>query len=191
MATKDSNPSLPDAFQRGQRLKAADLEMMRSAIAFALDGMIGAGPGLTIAKRGAKWIISAARDKALAEAYCFKTMPVIGSAKVTFIPGTVEGIIPKIGASWAAGVFINDTTPPELTVATGYNYLDCKMDGAGVFTEVMILNASSVPANTSTQRRTPISTVTVSGTTVTVTAQAIRTSVSHVYFGGASTWGQV
>jgi len=63
MATKESNPVLPLPFQRGQALKAADLEMLRTSIAFALDGMIGAGPGLLIGKRGSKWIISAERPR--------------------------------------------------------------------------------------------------------------------------------
>jgi hypothetical protein len=118
--------------------------------------------------------------------YCFKTVPVSGAAKVTFIPGSVEGLIPTIG-----GTLINDPTPPELTVSTGYNYLDCTMNAStGAITAAAIANASSVPSNTSTHRYTPISSVLVSGTVVTVTGQFIRTSVSHRLCFGTSTWGQ-
>lgn len=117
-----------------------------------------------------------------------KWIPVIvsGAAKITVAnPGDVENIIPTIG-----GTSILTTPAPELTVVSGDVYFECTMDAAGTFTAVEIKSAASMPANTTTLRYRRLYTVTVSGTTVTITSQPVTTSVSHKLCGGLSTWGQ-
>jgi hypothetical protein len=119
----------------------------------------------------------------------FQILPVEGSAKVTIYPGDVDdgfvgGIVPKIG-----GVFITAASPPELTVVSGSVYVRGTKDIAGAFTDCVILNAASLPANTSAYAYRQLGTVTVSGTVVTVTAQSVQNSLSHRLCAGTSTWG--
>lgn len=185
MATKESNPVLPLPFQRGQALKAADLEMLRTSIAFALDGMIGAGPGLLIAKRGSKWIISAERT-GNSVSHPFKLInasTTAPAAKVSVIYGTVNNFVPTIG-----GVSLFTDPAPTLTVVTGTVYLDATVDGAGTVTAVVIANAATTPADTTTRKYKTIGSVTVASNAVTAIAQNVITSLTLYLCNGTAIW---
>lgn len=120
----------------------------------------------------------------------FTITAVDGSAEVTIYPGDVSdgftgGIVPKIGAT-----FLNAAPAPELTVITGSVYLHATIDDDGEFTNLLVENAATLPADTSTERYRQIGTISVSGSVVTVTMQSVRDSQAHALCNGASNWGQ-
>jgi hypothetical protein len=118
----------------------------------------------------------------------FQLFAVAGAAKIIAANGSVVGggvnAIPTIG-----GTSIATTPAPELTVVTGTVYLHATVDAAGAITALVIENAASTPADTTTEKYRTITSVTVTGTTVTLVApQDVQTSLNLFLCGSAAIW---
>ncbi len=108
-----------------------------------------------------------------------------GVAKIYFRPGMVSNFIPTIG-----GVSLVAVTPPTLTVTgtSGIVYLDATVDFTGAITALIIANASSIPADTSTQKRKLIGTWTSSGGAFTSVNTVLNTNQTFYLCGGTPIW---
>lgn len=96
-----------------------------------------------------------------------------GSPAVSVWPGTVNGVMPKISAT-----YLDATTRPKLAIAsTGFIYVKVTRSSGQVFpTTAVIEFASSVPADTSTTGHFTIATVTKTGNSLTI-SQVISSSL--------------
>lgn len=120
--------------------------------------------------------------------HSFQLFAVSGAAKVTVANGSVVGggvnAIPTIG-----GTSIATTPAPELTVVTGTVYLHATVDSAGVITALVIENAATTPTDTATEKYRTITSVTVSGTAVTIVSpQDVQTSLNLFICSGTANW---
>lgn len=107
------------------------------------------------------------------------------AAKVSVVYGTVNNFVPTIG-----GVSIFTTPAPTLTVVTGTVYLDATVDGAGAVTAVIIANAATTPADTTTHKYKTLGSVTVTSNAVTAIAQSVITSLNLYLCNGTAIWEQ-
>jgi hypothetical protein len=105
------------------------------------------------------------------------------AAKVSVIYGTVNNFVPTIG-----GTSIFTDPAPTLTVVTGTVYLDATVDGAGAITAVVIANAATTPADTTTRKYKTIGSVTVASNAVTAIAQNVITSLTLYLCNGTAIW---
>jgi hypothetical protein len=101
------------------------------------------------------------------------TEPDVAKVRVTY--GTVNNIVPEIGASP-----LNADPAPVLSVATGHVYLDCTIgEEDGLATAVAVANAADVPEDTSTHAYISIGYVTVVDGAVTLINQGVQHSLWH------------
>lgn len=107
------------------------------------------------------------------------------AAKVTVYYGEVNNFVPTIG-----GISIFSTTPPALTVISGTVYLDATVDAAGTVTALVISNAASTPADTTTNKYRTLASVTVASNAVTAIGQSVTSSLMLYVCGGTAIWEQ-
>lgn len=105
--------------------------------------------------------------------------------KITVSPGMVGNFIPTIG-----GTSIAAATPPELTVtgSSGVVYLKAVVDAAGAISSLIIDSASSIPADTTTDKHKLIGTWTASGGAFTSVVSILNANQTLYICGGTAIW---
>ena len=108
-----------------------------------------------------------------------------GSAKIRVAPGMVNNFVPTIG-----GTSIAAAEPPALTVtgSSGQVYLKATVDAAGAITALVIENASSVPADTATDKHKLVGTWTASGGVFTSVTSILGANQTLYLCNGTAIW---
>jgi hypothetical protein len=108
-----------------------------------------------------------------------------GTLKVGIRPGMVNNFVPTIGGTSLVAV-----PTPSLTVtgSTGIIYLDATVDAAGAITALIIANATSIPADTATQKRKLIGTWTASGGAFTSVVSILDANQTLYLCNGTAIW---
>lgn len=103
----------------------------------------------------------------------FKISPVTGEAKVTVYPGTVNGVMAKIGSDT-----LDAATTPELTVVSGPLYLEIKYAGE-ITLSAEVKNAAALPTRLSIGvKYVQIGTISVTSGAAGVTAQIVTDNLT-------------
>jgi len=167
-------PTLPaSAKVRGSTLNRLAAEVSRAK-----------SPGLTAATLSSMYDMRP-RQRFTASPWYLSGFIDSGTAKITVAPGMVNNFVPTIG-----GVSLAAVTPPALTVtgASGVVYLDATVDGAGAITALIIASASSIPAETSTQKRKLVGAWTASGGEFTSVTSILNANQTFRMCAGNAEW---
>lgn len=106
-------------------------------------------------------------------------------ARIYFQPAMVNNTVPKIGAE-----FLDALVPPYLVVtgAAGVTYARATVDGAGTMTDLEILNAAALPADTSVYKHRRIGSWTSGGGVFTSVVTILNTNQLFRLCDGAAEW---
>jgi len=156
MANTEKQPVLPSPFVAGATARAADMEAMRQAVAFALGSMIGSGPGILISKRGGKFLISAENQNGGGGTYKTFYARKNGTADVVVSAGAMGSVV-----------------VPETTITAPTDgdliWLWVEIDAGGIVTDAEVRSGSSIPADTETEGHKPLASVAVASSIATPT----------------------
>jgi hypothetical protein len=119
----------------------------------------------------------------------FEPTPVPGVAAVIFEPGIIISGGVNISPTVGGGSSMATEPRPQLAITTGGSiYLEATIDGAGNATAIDTKNAASTPASTTNLKRLEIATLSLDGTTVTITSRPVRESRTLYLCNGNPIW---
>lgn len=193
----ERRPILPAPFERGQVLRAADLESVRQAVAFALGKMIGAGPGILVSRRGDKYLISAQRRQG-APRSPFEIYTVNDGTDISFgvRAGLANGQTPTLG-----GDPLTDNPAPLVVItASRAIWIKCVATFGSpdtyVFTIENTADLSTVPtaeaiSGTGFTSCLALGEITIASGVVTGITQLVQSNLGVESYGNINNWWAV